>query len=88
MTPNDVPEMKEYLEHLQRKDFEDLFRVEMTELEKCSERYSDLDWAELKGSELMHEYWLFAVSSSRQAELAFVSHLRANAWQEVWETFL
>jgi hypothetical protein len=41
---------------------------------------SGLDWADLAGTEVLHEYWLLADTPKRRAQLGEICHLRAKAW--------
>jgi hypothetical protein len=84
MKPSDVPEMKSYLERVKREtDCKMLFYAETMELGKNAADTCGLDWADLRGTEVLHEYWLLATTPERQVQLGKVCHLRAKAWDAV-----
>ena len=88
MKPTNIPEMRDYLCVLRKtKGCDALYRVEIEELRKVGRDTEDLDWADLKGTEVMADYFFLAVDPARRGQLAEVSHLRAKAWFAVWNYF-
>lgn len=85
----DVLEMKDFLRILkQAKDCELFQHVEEREIGKYHGEYDGLDWAEIGGSEVLHDYWALAATQQRQTQLATLCHARGKAWLAVWSKFL
>ncbi len=84
-----IPEMKEYLDALSsNRDLAALLSQERKSLAEADREPAGIDWADLPGADMLHQYWLEADSEQQQAQLGHISHLRALAWDTVWEMCL
>lgn len=89
MTPNELPEVQAYLQLLGESEGCDTLVV--AELEALDEVHSNaerVDWADVAGTDELHDYWLAANSAQRQAQLGMICHMRARAWHAIWREFL
>lgn len=81
----ETPEMKDYLDVLENnREFAVLFKVECTALAKLDSKPGN-DWADIAGADILQQYWLAADDPEQQAKLGHISHLRARAWDAIWE---
>ena len=89
MRPNELPEVRAYLQLIERADgCNTLFTSEIDALEKVNSGVEGVDWADAAGTDELHDYWLAADTAERQAQLGMICHMRAKAWHAIWSKFL
>ena len=89
MSLTEINEMKEYLDVLAKNgDLTALLNQERKALAEADRDLAGIDWADLPRTEMLHQYWLTADSTKQQTKLGLISHLRARAWDAVWERHL
>lgn len=89
MSLSEIPEMKQYLKELESNtEFTPLLDEDNKALAEADRDPSGLDWADLPGTDILRQYWLDAESDTQQAQLGHINHLRARAWEAVWENYL